>query len=164
MKNSIVSTIGTLLMLLALPLGLLNLLGQSVQLTSRLGLNGEMVRTTGVVTEITTVTDTDGGTNHFPLVLVTTENGSQFTAHMACLPFDCFSKLDVGMSVPIIYPRDDARESTVLADTFQGWASELLNLLLGCGLAAVGGFGITRLFARPASRPEVQRGGPTGSA
>lgn len=157
------TSIGTLLMLLALPVGLLYLLGESVQLASRLGLNGEMVRTTGVVEEITTVTDTEGATNHFPLVLVTTPNGSQFSAHMACLPFDCFSKLEVGMSVPIIYPRDDVRESTVLADTFQGWASELLGLLLACGLVAVGGFGLARLYSARASRPKVRGAGWTGS-
>ncbi len=162
MKNSIGSTIGALLMLLALPAGLLFLWGESLRIASRLGLRGEMVRTTGVVVQVNTWTES-GETYQSPVVHLTTQDGRQLTVDMWCPPFGCFWKSDIGMRVPVIYPRRDARELAVMADTLQGWASDLFVLLMGCILAATGGYTIRRLYLGLARRSKIRRSGWTGS-
>ena len=155
MKNSIGSTIVALVMVLALP-GMLVLLGfEALRLAYRLGLAGEMVRTTGVVVQINTWTES-GDTYQSPLVQLTTQDGRQLTVDMWCPPFGCFWKSDIGMPVPVLYPRDHAQELTVMADTLQGWAGDLFILLIASFMAVVGGFAVAHRF-------KVGTGGWTGS-
>lgn len=162
MRTSIGSIIGALVMLLALPVGLLLVWVPGSRIASRLGPSGEMVRTTGVVVRINTYTSSEG-TEVDPVVQFTTRDGRQLTVPIICAPFGCFSKLDLGMSVPIIYPRDDAGGVYVMADTLQGWVNDLLMLLFACLMVIVGGFAVARLYSRLARRSRIPRGGWTGS-
>ncbi len=162
MKDSTGSTIGAVVMLLALPAAFVVLWSEGLRLGYRLGLRGEMVRTTGVVIQTNTWTES-GDTYQSPVVQLTTQNGRQLAVDLWCPPFGCFSKNDIGTRVPVIYPRDHAQESTVMADTLQGWAAELLMLLIGCVMAAGGGSAARHLYAQVALRFKVRTGGWSGS-
>jgi Protein of unknown function (DUF3592) len=81
------------------------LLGIFITRIPSLGLFGEAHRTTGVVVEINTETES-GESFQVPRVQFTTENGQQITVVMICTPFDCFSNYGIGSRVPVIYPNN----------------------------------------------------------
>ncbi len=98
-------------------------------LAERLGLGREMVRTNGTVVDIRTTSE-DG---EIFAVEVVTEKGT-FKQEMSCGLLACFGAAQIGMRVPVIYPRDaPGMYGAILPDSPQGWLGDLGFL----GLASI---------------------------
>ncbi len=123
------SRAGFAIALLILLVGAFGVLSRGWHLAERLGLSPEMVRTTGTVVGIRTTSE-DG---EIFVVEVVTEKGT-FTTEMSCGLLACFERSDIGMRVPVLYPRSQpGTYGAILPDSPQGWLGDVSSL----GIAAI---------------------------
>ncbi len=115
--------------------GAMILCGIGWHLAQRVGLGGQMVRTTGTVVDI--VTEYESGERYtVPVVQVVTEKGT-VRAEIDCALIACFGEPHIGMIVPVIYPRDHPGiYGAILPNSPQGWLSDLFMLAIGSVMLA----------------------------